>query len=94
MIIAYAKISLFFGHSSSLKEKRQGLKSIIEKLKQRFNVSVSEIEDQDLWQKATIGVSYVALSYFQGEKTIREIRNFLDNLDYTVSDFQPDVIKT
>lgn len=40
----------------SLKEKRQVLKSIKDRLRARFNVSVAEVDDHDLWQKGTIGV--------------------------------------
>lgn len=40
----------------SLKEKRHVLKSIKERLRSRFNVSVAEIDDHELWQKGTVGV--------------------------------------
>jgi len=40
----------------SLKEKRQVLKSIKDRLRARFNVSVAEVDDHELWQKGTIGV--------------------------------------
>ncbi|MCI0482269.1 MAG: DUF503 domain-containing protein [Candidatus Dadabacteria bacterium] len=44
----------------SLKAKRQTLKSLIQRIKSRFNnVSVSEVGSHDLWQKATIGISLV-----------------------------------
>jgi uncharacterized protein YlxP (DUF503 family) len=44
----------------SLKAKRQTLKSLIQRIKSRFNnVSVSEVGSHDLWQKATIGISFV-----------------------------------
>jgi hypothetical protein len=44
----------------SLKDKRQTLKSLIQRIKSRFNnVSVSEVGSHDLWQKATIGISFV-----------------------------------
>jgi hypothetical protein len=44
----------------SLKAKRQILKSLIQRVKSRYNnVSISEVGSHDLWQKATIGVSFV-----------------------------------
>jgi uncharacterized protein YlxP (DUF503 family) len=44
----------------SLKAKRQTLKSLIQRIKSRFNnVSVAEVGSHDLWQKATIGISFV-----------------------------------
>ena len=42
--------------SHSLKEKRHVLKSIKDKLRSRFNVSVAEVEDNELWQKGTLGL--------------------------------------
>jgi hypothetical protein len=44
----------------SLKAKRQTLKSLIRRVQSRFNnVSISEVGSNDLWQKATIGISFV-----------------------------------
>jgi hypothetical protein len=44
----------------SLKAKRQILKSLIQRVKSRYNnVSISEVGSHDLWQKATIGISFV-----------------------------------
>jgi uncharacterized protein YlxP (DUF503 family) len=42
--------------SHSLKEKRHVLKSIKDRLRARFNVSVAEVDDHELWQKGTVGV--------------------------------------
>ncbi len=41
-------------HSHSLKDKRQVVKSLKDRLRHKFNVSVAEIDHQDLWQRATI----------------------------------------
>lgn len=42
--------------SHSLKQKRHVLKSIKDKLRSRFNVSIAEVDDNDLWQKGTLGL--------------------------------------
>jgi uncharacterized protein YlxP (DUF503 family) len=44
----------------SLKGKRQVVKSVTARLKNKFNVSVAEVEDNDLWQLATIGICFVS----------------------------------
>ncbi|HUK57400.1 MAG TPA: DUF503 domain-containing protein [Nitrospiria bacterium] len=59
MIIGVCTIELFLPDNDSLKDKRQVLKSLKDRLKQRFNVSVAEVDDQDLWQKTVIGVACV-----------------------------------
>lgn len=46
--------------TQSLKDKRQIIKSLIEKTRQKFNISMAEVDDLDNWRKATIGVACVA----------------------------------
>lgn len=60
MIVGVVKFRLHFPQAGSLKAKRKSLKSIKDRLKNRFNVSVAELEDMDLWQKSTIGVAVIA----------------------------------
>ncbi len=94
MIVAAIKVALHFDQSRSLKQKRGLLKSIIEKTKHRFNVSVAEIEDQDLWQKGTIGISYVALTEFQAQKKALKIRNFIEVMNKAlISSFEKEILK-
>lgn len=60
MVIGILRIDLYMNGNRSLKAKRQTLKSLIQRVKSRFNnVSISEVGSHDLWQKATIGVSIV-----------------------------------
>ena len=60
MVIGILRIDLYMNGNRSLKAKRQTLKSLIQRIKSRFNnVSVSEVGSNDLWQKATIGISFV-----------------------------------
>ena len=54
--IAFLTIELRIEGAHSLKDKRQVLRSMKDKLRQKFNVSVAEIEATDLWQRATVGV--------------------------------------
>lgn len=94
MIIAAVKVALHFDQSRSLKEKRRLLKSIIEKVKQRFNVSIAEIADQDLWQKATIGITYPSITKFQAQKQAKTIENYIVSLQKgTISQYDFEVIK-
>ncbi len=57
MVVGIARITLIIHDNHSLKGKRQVLKGIIEKVKNRFNVSVAEVGDNDLWQRATLGLA-------------------------------------
>ena len=49
-------------HAQSLKDKRQVVRSLKDKLRKHFNVSVAELDETDLWQRATIGVVSISSS--------------------------------
>jgi uncharacterized protein YlxP (DUF503 family) len=59
-IVGLCTVELFIADSQSLKDKRQVLLSLKERLRQKFNLSVAEIEAQDLWQKAVLAMACVA----------------------------------
>lgn len=59
MTVGVARITFRLHGNHSLKEKRRVIKSIIEKSRHRFNVSVAEVADQDVHQRATVGVAVV-----------------------------------
>ncbi|MBD3413735.1 MAG: DUF503 family protein [Candidatus Aminicenantes bacterium] len=56
MIIGYLCIEIYLPYSHSLKEKRKRLKSYQDRLKKRFNVSFAELDYQNKWQRAKIGM--------------------------------------
>ncbi len=61
MVIGLLKIELYLDGNRSLKGKRQIVKSLIDKIHSRFgNISISEVDSLDFWQKATIGISFVS----------------------------------
>jgi uncharacterized protein YlxP (DUF503 family) len=60
MNIGVCRVKLRFPENQSLKGKRQVLKSITSRLRSQFNVSVAEVDDNDLWQLATLGICCVS----------------------------------
>lgn len=60
MVIGSLTVSLHIPHSRSLKEKRTVVRSVTARLRQQFNVAVAEVDDQDTWQLATLGVVCVS----------------------------------
>ncbi len=79
MIVGTCQIELIIFESNSLKEKRHVIKSIIERIKSRFNVSVAEVDYLDLWNRSLIGVSVVSNSKLVCESAINKIIDFIDN---------------
>ena len=60
MIVGLCTVELFIPGSQSLKDKRQVLLSLKDRLREQFNLSVAEVDGQDLWQKAVLGLACVA----------------------------------
>ena len=56
MVIGLLTLDLHFPGARSLKDKRQALRSLETKIRNRFNVSIAEVEHQDLWQRARVAV--------------------------------------
>jgi uncharacterized protein YlxP (DUF503 family) len=55
-VIAYLTLELRIEHAQSLKDKRQVVRSLKDRLRHSFNVSVAELDSDGAWQRATIGV--------------------------------------
>ena len=60
MNVGACRVRLRLPENLSLKGKRQIVKSITTRLKSKFNVSMAEVDDNDLWQVATLGISCVS----------------------------------
>lgn len=92
MIIGTAKIHLFANWVHSLKEKRMIVKSIIDKVKHKFNVSIAEIDDQDLHQSIVIGIACVSTSKRHADSMIQNVLNFIeDNTDAVLEDIETEL---
>lgn len=63
----------------SLKEKRMVVKSIVQRVKNKFNVSVSEIDEQDIHQTIVIGIAGIGGTSAQLDSTMENIVNFIEN---------------
>jgi uncharacterized protein YlxP (DUF503 family) len=60
LVVGTCTISLHIPESGSLKSKRWVLRRIKDRVRNKFNVSIAEIDDFDLWQRATLGVAVVS----------------------------------
>ncbi len=77
MVTAIARLDLALDGCRSLKDKRQILRSIIERTRARYQVAIAEVEDQDLWQRAVIGVAYVSGSGGHAEDVMHKVVAFI-----------------
>jgi uncharacterized protein YlxP (DUF503 family) len=60
MIVAIGTFEMHFPEVHSLKEKRQILRSLLDRVRAKFNASIAEVGNNDLWQRGTVGVAIVA----------------------------------
>ena len=75
MIVGLCTVELHFPDSLSLKSKRKILVSLKTRLQNRFNVSIAEIEEMDLWQKAILGIAVVANETARVNQTLDHVLN-------------------
>lgn len=75
MPVAYLKLELRIEGAHSLKDKRQVVRSLKDRLKNSFNIAIAEIEVTDLWQRATLGAV-----------SISDSRDYLEGLMRNVED--------
>ena len=80
MIVGVLKISLLLPENHSLKGKRGVLRRIQARVANQFNVSATECGDQDLWQSAVLGFSFVGTNQRIIEKTLHKIVDFVDDM--------------
>ena len=80
MVVGICQIKLIIRDTFSLKEKRRVLKSILERVRNRFPVSIAEVGDHDLWQSSLIGFCMVSNEQQVVHATIDKVINFIENL--------------
>jgi len=73
MPVGVLTLEIELPYSHSLKEKRAVLQKIRDRLRVRFNVAVAELDHQDVWQRATLGVVSISGSQTVLESTFRQV---------------------
>jgi uncharacterized protein YlxP (DUF503 family) len=74
-VIGVLTLELRLENSHSLKEKRHVVQSLKERLRNKFNVSVAEIDYQDLWQRAAVAAVTVSSDQVHAEKVLRSVED-------------------
>ena len=77
MVIGICQLDLLIGDSHSLKGKRRVLKQILARVKNKFNVSIAEVGDHDLWQRARVLIVLGASSPVQAGEQLDELDRYL-----------------
>lgn len=83
MIIGVLTIEFHFPHARSLKDKRRILHGFKDRIRERYNVSIAEVDHQDKWQRASLGLVSVSSQASFVEETLQKVVRDAQNLDET-----------
>jgi uncharacterized protein YlxP (DUF503 family) len=81
MVIGTCQLVLRLPENRSLKGKRQVVRSVVERVRNRFNVSVAEVEYQDRWQVCGLGIGCISSDARHADEILNKVLNFIADLD-------------
>src|SRR5690349_16571553 len=80
MFVCVARLTLQIPESGSLKAKRQVLRRCTDRVKARFNVSVAEVDDNELWQRATLALAVVGNERKHVNEMMEKIIHYVEEM--------------
>jgi uncharacterized protein len=91
--VALGLVELHLPDVGSLKDKRHVLKGLKEKVRARFEVSVAEVDHQDIWQRATLALAYVSADARHANTVISKAMDYIeDNVAGRVIDTSVEIL--
>jgi len=80
VVVGVLRLQLLLRDNHSLKGKRSVLRTIKARVQNKFNVSIAECDDHDIWQRALLGVSQVGTDEAHVDRCLREVVHFIEEL--------------
>lgn len=80
MVVGVCHLDFVLPQGSSLKGKRQVIKSLVTRVKNKFNVSISEVGGHDLWQRAQVGICLVGTDKRFINSSLDKVIDFIEGL--------------
>jgi len=80
MVVGVCTIGLLLAENHDLKGKRRVLRSVKDRVRNTFNVSIAEVDDLDSWHRATLGVACVSKDRDAVERTLAHVASFVEDL--------------
>jgi uncharacterized protein YlxP (DUF503 family) len=80
MPIGLLTLELHIEHAQSLKDKRQVLRSLKDRLRAKFNVAVAELEYHDTWQRSVVGIVTISNEEHHVEESLQQVLAEADNI--------------
>ncbi len=92
MFIGVCTFEVHVPESDSLKTKRHSIRSLKDRIRNKFNVSVAEVEDNDLWQKACLAVAAVSNDKAHLNKTLDHVLEMVRGVpELSILDYQIEI---
>ncbi|MCL0068109.1 DUF503 domain-containing protein [Peptococcaceae bacterium] len=79
MVVGTLTVELFIFGSRTLKDKRRILKSILDRVKSRFNVSIAEVDSHDMWQRSVLGIACVSNQVAHVQSVLSSVEKFISH---------------
>ncbi len=90
MVIGVCRVELHIPENHSLKGKRRVVKSIKDRIRNKFNLSIAEVDNNDLWQRVTLGIAMIGNEKRFVNQTLEKVVNHIkgitsaDVIDYQI----------
>ena len=81
LVVGVCQVDLLIPGNASLKGKRKVLRGIIDRVKNRYNISISEIGDNDLWQRSQLGLSVVGNDTRHINSSLDKVIDFIERMN-------------
>jgi uncharacterized protein YlxP (DUF503 family) len=93
MVVGVTKVKIYTSWVHSLKEKRMVVKSMTAKVRNKFNVSIAEVEEQDIHQIAVLAFACVAGDVAQADSICDNVLNFIEgNTEGSIVDIEREIL--
>lgn len=93
MLIGVCKVIISIPESFSLKEKRKVKRSIVDKVRAKFNVSIAEVDSQDIWNELVLGISIVSTESKHIYEVMSEVIKVIeDHKEAEIIDYEIDIL--
>jgi len=92
--VGICRLMTHLPESSNLKAKRQVARSLTAKIRNQFNVAVAEVDDNDLWQRLTLGICCVSNDSSHANQVLSNVVSFVEDQrrDLEVLDYETEII--
>lgn len=94
MVIGSAVVTLMLPEAFSLKDKRRVVKSVIARMRTRFNVAIAEVDTQDAWHTITLGIVCASTEAKHAHQMLERVVQAIEGerLDADLADYRIEIL--